>query len=122
MHRQPVRDDVMRKKILQGTTACCLAALVGCAGQPIAAPAPVAKVAPPQGRAYTLDTPLHIIAADPRANAILWHDLPGLMGSNSYMMIDDMSLAQIASVSGGRLTTAKLNLVQSDLAGLAPDP
>jgi hypothetical protein len=120
MHFRPVRDDVMRIKFLPGAAACCLAALGGCAGPP-PAPPPVASAAP-KGRAYTLDTPLHIIAADPRANAILWHDLPGLMGNTNYMMIDDMSLAQIASISGGRLTTAKLNMVKADLAGLTPQP
>jgi hypothetical protein len=90
-----------------------LAVLGGCAAPP--AP-PAVAVAVPHGRGFTLDTPVHIIAADPRGKAVLDRDLPGLMASTSYLMFDDMSLSQIATVSGGRLTMEKLDVVQADLA------
>ena len=41
------------------------------------------------------------------------------MASRSYPLFDDMSLAQIAVMSGGRLTQTKLNLVEADLAHLS---
>ena len=74
--------------------------------------------------AYSLNTPLDRIAADKRGKAILERDLPGLMASRSYVLFDDMSLTQIATMSGGRLSQTKLNLVEADLAQLssAADP
>jgi hypothetical protein len=93
-----------------------LAFLPGCASHaPAAAPAPV-SAPKPAGPIFTLNTPIEIIAADPRGKAVLLRDLPGLMASRSYPLFDDMSLADIATVSGGRLTKAKLDLVQTDLS------
>jgi hypothetical protein len=37
-------------------------------------------------------------------------------------MIEDMSLSQIASISSGRITQSKLNVLQADLAALSPRP
>jgi len=44
------------------------------------------------------------------------------MASRSYVLFDDMSLTQIATVSGGRLTKTKLALVQTDLSQLSDAP
>ena len=68
---------------------------------------------------FSLDTPVEHIAADPRGKAILNHDVPGLMANRSYLLFEDMSLSQIATISGGRLTKAKLDLVQADLSQLS---
>jgi hypothetical protein len=90
--------------------------LAGCASPPPApkpAPVPVA---------LTINTPIHLIAANPRGKAVLLQDLPHLMSSPSYPLFDDMSLTQIATLSGGRLTQAKLALVQADLAEIPPAP
>lgn len=92
--------------------ALSLASVTGCAQ----APAPKPPV-------FTLDTPVDRIAADARGKAVLDRDLPGLMASRSYALFDDMSLSQIATVSGGRLTKQKLGRVQADLSQLpAPPP
>jgi hypothetical protein len=68
---------------------------------------------------YTLDTPVERIAADPLGKAVLIRDLPGLMSSKNYPLFSDMSLAQIASLSGGRLSQTKLSLVRQDLMQLS---
>jgi hypothetical protein len=65
--------------------------------------------------AFNLDTPVDRIAADPNGKAVLERDVPGLMASKEYPLFDDMSLSQIAIMSGGRLSKDKLSLVQSDL-------
>jgi hypothetical protein len=70
-------------------------------------------------RAFSLDTPLHEIAADKRGKAVLDRDLPGLMASRSYILFDDMSLSQIAIMSGGRLTKIKLARVKEDLSNVS---
>jgi hypothetical protein len=74
--------------------------------------------------AFSLDTPLDQIAADKQGKAVLDRDLPGLMASRSYILFDDMSLSQIAVMSGGRLTKEKLTVVEADLSNLpaAPGP
>jgi hypothetical protein len=68
---------------------------------------------------FSLDTPVSVIAADEGGKAVLKHDVPGLMASSSYILLEGMSLSQIAPLSGGRLTKAKLAEVQADLAKLA---
>jgi uncharacterized lipoprotein YajG len=95
-----------------------LAALAACSAPPPAVVA-TAPVPPPHGRAFTLNTPVHIIEADAQGKAVLDRDLPGLMASRDLMMVDDMSLTQIASVSGGQLTQAKLAMLQADLAQIS---
>ncbi|HEY1857551.1 hypothetical protein [Acidocella sp.] len=72
--------------------------------------------------AFSLDTPLHQIAENKQGKAILVHDLPGLMASRSYILFDDMSLSQIAVMSGGRLTKAKLAVVEADLSNMPAAP
>ncbi len=68
---------------------------------------------------FSVNTPVHLIAANPSGKAVLDRDIPALMASRSYSLCDDMSLAQIASVSGGRFTTAKLNRLEGDLAKIS---
>jgi hypothetical protein len=92
-----------------------LASLTGCAQA--VAPAPAPK--PPS---FTLNTPVDRIAADERGKAVLNRDLPGLMASRSYALFDDMSLSQIATLSGGKLTQAKLDRVEADLSQLSTPP
>ena len=70
---------------------------------------------------FSLDTPVEKIAANPDGKAVLARDMPGLMSSPSYMLFSDMSLSQIASLSGGRLTKTKLNQVEADLAQMPID-
>lgn len=71
--------------------------------------------------AFTLDTPVEVIAADPRGKAILVQDLPGLMSNPHYLLFSDMSLSQIAPMSGGRLSKVRLAKVQVDLDQLAAE-
>lgn len=78
-------------------------------------PAPVLLTEPAKPRLFTLNTPVDRIAADPQGKAVLERDVPGLMKNKDYPMFDDMSLSEIALISGGRLTKSKLDLVKSDL-------
>lgn len=67
---------------------------------------------------FSLDTPVEKIAANPSGNAVLKRDMPGLMANPSYMLFSDMSLSQLATLSGGRLTKTKLDQVEADLEQL----
>lgn len=81
----------------------------------VTAPAPKPASSPAKPHVFTLNTPVERIAADPRGKAVLDRDVPGLMANKNYPMFDEMSLSEIAIVSGGRLTRSKLALVKSDL-------
>ena len=81
----------------------------------MAAPTPVPAPKPAKPHVFTLNTPVERIAADPRGKAVLDRDVPGLMANKNYPMFDEMSLSEIALVSGGKLTRSKLELVKSDL-------
>jgi len=94
--------------------------LSGCAAQgPKVATVQPDNAAHSVGRGFSLDTPVSAIAADQRGKAVLERDVPGLMSSSSYILLEDMSLAQIAPLSGGRLSKTKLDQVRADLAQLA---
>jgi hypothetical protein len=93
--------------------------LLGCSAQKPTADTASNNLAAAPGPTFSLDTPVEHIAADSRGKAILDHDVPGLMASQSYLLFEDMSLSQIATVSGGRLTKAKLEVVQADLSQLS---
>lgn len=88
------------------------------ANVPLAKPASI-QARPAAPRIFTLDTPVYRIAADPQGKAVLDRDIPGLMANKNYPLFDDMSLSQIALVSGGRLTKSKLDLVKSDLVQIS---
>jgi hypothetical protein len=75
-----------------------------------------------QAQHFSLDTPVEKIAADPGGRAVLKRDVPGLMASPSYMLFSGMSLSQIATLSGGRLSKTKLEQVEADLAQLPITP
>ena len=85
--------------------------LLGCSTPEPAAP-------PPVQAAFSVHTPVKLIAADARGKAILNRDVPGLLSNPQYPAFCDMSLAELAPLSGGKLTQATLTKVQADLAGL----
>jgi len=102
-------------RILSVVSLVCLG---GCVMPAQTAPAnPAIKT----GAAFTLQTPIDQIAADPRGKAILERDLPGMLASPRYPLFSDMSLSQLAPLSDGRLTDAKLSQVEEDLAGLSSE-
>ncbi|MGE4482678.1 hypothetical protein [Acidocella sp.] len=70
--------------------------------------------------AFTVQTPIDRIAADERGKQVLDRDVPGVMSNPHYVLFSAMSLSQLASLSGGRLTQTKLKEVNADLAELSP--
>ena len=72
--------------------------------------------------ALTVQTPIDQVAADKNGRAVLERDVPGVMSNPHYVLYSCMSLAQVASLSGGRLTKAKLDEVNKDLAAIPPCP
>jgi uncharacterized protein len=64
---------------------------------------------------------LDVIAADPRGYELLVRDVPSIMFSQHYQVSGNMSLEQVAAVSGAALSKSQLANVQADLAVLSAD-
>ena len=69
-------------------------------------------------RQLSIDMPIGSIAAKPDGRAVLDKDLPGLCERPEFTMFKSMSLKALAGMSGGKISTAKLNQVQADLLKL----
>lgn len=107
-----------------GAVVCTLfgpVLLSGCGAPPRTGQATaMVNPAPPKAvSSFTIDTPVDRIAANPNGKAVLDRDVPGLMASKEYPLFDDMSLSQIAIMSGGKISKDKLTLVQTDLVQLS---
>ena len=101
-------------------SAClCLAGFVLISQLGCAAPQPASASVTPGG--FTLDTPIEVIAADPRGEAVLNKNLPGLLTNPSYYLFRGMSLKALASASSGRVSQQTLTQTLADLAAL-PKP
>jgi hypothetical protein len=70
----------------------------------------------------TLDTPIGQICEDPRGRAVLDRELPNLRKNPNYFLFQGWSLRQLARMSGGRITSDKLERVRLDLAALSGGP
>lgn len=88
--------------------ALLLAAPAQAQDQPAATPAPSSP-------AYTHDTPVEKIAADPAAAAVLNKDLPGLLNDTQYSLFKSMSLKQLQAASGGDLSEEDVDKAVADL-------
>ncbi len=71
----------------------------------------------PAGRdkILSVNTPIGVIASSPQGRAVLERRLPGLCERPEYMMFKSMSLAKLALLSHGRISTGKLDQLQADL-------
>jgi hypothetical protein len=81
-------------------------------GAPLDGAAPEAQ---PVGRTLSVETSIAVIAASAQGRAALDRDLPGLVERPEFMMFKSMSPAKLAALSGGRISQADLNRLQSDL-------
>jgi hypothetical protein len=91
------------------------------------APAPAEPAAaepttlPVSTSAFSIDTPIADLIADPRAKAILDRDVPGLSDDENLPKFKTLSLRKLAPLSGGQMTAALLEKVGKDLATIGAD-
>jgi lysophospholipase L1-like esterase len=114
-HANSAGYALMRPLVVAALKANGVAVVSEAATGPVAS-APGAGAAP---RAFTLDTPIATIAADPAGKAILDKDLPGLTTHPMYGLFKGRSLKQVQPMSGGAITDERLAKAQADLADLA---
>ena len=85
---------------------------------PAATPASAATTAPAAPVAFSLDTPVEALMADPRAKAVLDARLPTLATHPAYNMIKAMNLRQVQPHSQGLITDEILTAIAADLAAI----
>jgi hypothetical protein len=71
-----------------------------------------------QTPAYSDETPIEVLAADPAAAAILNKDLPGLLTDAQYPIFKVMSLKAIRQASNGDLSKSDVEKTVADLQAL----
>jgi hypothetical protein len=103
-----------RARALLGVGGLCLV-LAGCATHGGPSDAGLDKTQARSAR-LTLDTPISELCDDPRGRAVLDRNLPGLRTNPNYFLFQGFSLRQLASMSGGKITKAKLESIRLDLA------
>ena len=84
------------------------------AGHDMAASAPAAP-------ALTIDSSIKYLLADPETAAILEKHLPGVAEHPARAQFEDMSLPEVAPMSGGAVTDEIIAAIDADLKALAAD-
>ncbi|MFC5373519.1 hypothetical protein ACFPIF_13185 [Brevundimonas faecalis] len=83
--------------------------------QPPAAPAQAGQ---PARSAFTLDTPIQRLVADPAAKAVLDRELPGLTTHERYEQFKGISLKTLQPFSGGLISDERMRAVEAGLKAL----
>lgn len=83
-----------------------------------ASPPPAAATAP----AFSADTPLEAVVADPAAKAALDKTLPTLAKHPAFEQFKSMSLKQLQGYSEGKITDEMVAKVDADLKALSAKP
>ena len=82
-----------------------------------AAPAPAA--APAAAPAFSADTPLEKVVADPAAKAVLDKDLPTISSHPAFEQFKGMSLRELQPYAQGKLTDEAIAKADADLKAIA---
>ena len=80
---------------------------------------PPAAPEPPAAQVLTIDTPIEVVTATPKAKAVLDADIPGLTEHPLFDKFKSDSLRALAPKFGGAISEKDLAKVQADLAALS---
>jgi len=100
------------------TSAVILLAVLA-AAPALADTTPVPAPVPPAATAkLSVDSPIEVLAADPKAKAVLDANFPGMTDHPMYNSFKNMSLKQVQPMSGGRVTDAAIAATAAGLAAI----
>lgn len=77
-----------------------------------------APMAPAAAAKFTVDTPIETLVADPKANAVLDANFPGMTKHPMYEQFKGMSLKQVQPMSGGRIKDEQIAKANAELAAI----
>ena len=102
----------MKYLIASATLFASLSVAAG--AQTVAAPAPAAAAV----AAFSIDSPIEQLVANPATKTVLEADFPGITTHPAYEQFKAMSLKQLAPYSNGIITDEKLGKASADLAAI----
>jgi hypothetical protein len=115
IRRLELEEEIMRP--IRHLAAVTVAVLIG-GGAALAQSAPPPPTAP-EAQALTIDTPIEVVTATPKAKAVLDADIPGLTEHPLFDKFKSDSLRALAPKFGGAISDKDLAKVQADLAALS---
>jgi hypothetical protein len=80
-----------------------------------------AHAAAPAAALPTIDSPIKDLLANPATAAVVEKHLPGVSQHPALPQIQDMTLGEVAPMSGGALTPAIITAIDTDLKALPAD-
>lgn len=98
---------------------CFCILIAGCASPGAPANATKGDEASRAAAELSIDSTVGEICRDPRGRAVMDRDLPDLRKNPNYFLFAGFSLRDLVSMSGGKISQEKLELVQRDLAALS---
>jgi hypothetical protein len=113
-----LRENEVMNSVRHVVALAIAASLSGGAALAQSAPPPVAP-APPAAQVLTIDTPIEVVTATPKAKAVLDADIPGLTEHPLFDKFKSDSLRALAPKFGGAISDKDLAKVQADLAALS---
>ena len=104
-------------KLAAALASIALAAVAGTALAQTQTPPPAAPAAPATARP-TIASPIKDLIANSQTRAVLEKHLPGVSQHPALPQVQDMTLTQVAPVSGGLVTPAIIAAIDADLKAL----
>jgi hypothetical protein len=92
--------------------AAALVAAVPATAQSTATPAPATQ------SAFSADTPIEQIAANPKAKAVLLKTLPNILTNEAYDQFKSMSLREVQPFSDGKISDEQVATVDAGLKAI----
>ena len=80
-----------------------------------------AHAAAPAAALPTIDSPIKDLLANPATAAVVEKHLPGVSQHPALPQFQDMTLGQVAPMSGGAVTPAIITAIDTDLKALPAD-
>ena len=112
---------MFRARALFGIGGFCIL-IAGCATHGASANATAGGETPKAAAQLTIDSSVSEICDDPRGRQVIDRDLPALRKNPNYFLFAGFSFRDLVSMSGGRISKEKLELVARDLASLTAAP
>jgi hypothetical protein len=113
-----LRENEVMNSVRHVVALAIAVSLSGGAALAQSAPAPAAPE-PPAAQVLTIDTPIEVVTATPKAKAVLDADIPGLTEHPLFDKFKSDSLRALAPKFGGAISDKDLAKVQADLAALS---
>ncbi|WP_343890966.1 hypothetical protein [Sphingomonas oligophenolica] len=121
----PINPSVTRPTLILTENHMNVLVLASAALIPAAAIAAPQAAVPPSAQSavaggYTMDTPVEVIVADPRAKAILDTNFPGMTAHERFAELKTRSLNELRPILEQHFSAEQIAMAAAELARLTP--